>query len=514
VQGFGYRRARFSRYKSCRPFKSRQEALKMNWKEHYQSRRISPEQAAALVKPGMRVHFPLAGGNTMQRALGAHADQIGGMVDLRLSSPLVDPGWFSRDLSAIFRVEFEIFIGNLGRPTHDARRAAYLPNLLSSNFKAHDERPAEDKPIDITFVNTTPPNAQGFVSFGPHQWNKRMYVRRARMAVAEIDATLTRTHGDVYLHVSEFAYFVDGTPPPPDLGAIDRELAKMDEAKRAGIHQVIAEVGLERIAPIIQYLARMSVEDLRVLMGVSDPPEEYRAIAGYLSEVVEDGATIQIGVGDPSSQMPRMGAFDRKKDLGLHTEMVAPGIAKLVEGGIINGKRKSIHRGKAIANAWSGSDPADLEIINDNPAFEIYDPEYVLDLGVLRSNHRQTSINNALSVDLTGQINSETVTGARMINGTGGQPETHIGAFLCKGGRAITLLQSTALGGAVSRIVPQLEAGALITIPRYFADTIITEYGIARLLGRNHRERAAELVAIAHPDHRAELQSEAKRLFG
>jgi 4-hydroxybutyrate CoA-transferase len=211
------------------------------------------------------------------------------------------------------------------------------------------------------------------------------------------------------------------------------------------VKKVIEEVGVERIAPIIQYLARMSVEGLRVLMGVSDPPEEYRAIAGYLSEVIEDGATIQIGVGDPSSQMPRMGAFNRKNDLGLHTEMVAPGIAKLVDAGIINGRRKNIHRGKAIANAWSGSDPADLEIINDNPAFELYDPEYVLDIGVLRSNHKQTSINNALAIDLTGQINSETVTGARMINGTGGQPETHIGAFLSKGGRAITLLQSTAL---------------------------------------------------------------------
>ncbi len=96
-----------------------------------------------------------------------------------------------------------------------------------------------------------------------------------------------------------------------------------------------------------------------------------------------------------------------------------------------------------------------------------------------------------------------------MMNGTGGQPETHIGAFLCPGGRAITLLQSTAVGGAISRIVPQLEAGALVTMPRYFADTVVTEYGIARLLGKNHRERAAELIAIAHPDHRAELREAA-----
>jgi 4-hydroxybutyrate CoA-transferase len=106
------------------------------------------------------------------------------------------------------------------------------------------------------------------------------------------------------------------------------------------------------------------------------------------------------------------------------------------------------------------------------------------------------------------------VLGARMMNGTGGQPETHIGAFLCPGGRAITLLQSTAVNGAISRIVPQLEAGALVTVPRYFADTVVTEFGIARLLGKNHRERAAELIAIAHPDHRGELREAASRLFG
>jgi 4-hydroxybutyrate CoA-transferase len=341
-----------------------------------------------------------------------------------------------------------------------------------------------------------------------------MYARRARHAVAEVDATMTRTHGDVYMHVSEFEYFVDGTPPPPDLAAIDRALALMDAEKRDGIRAIIAETGPERIWPIVQYLQRTSLGDLRVLLGIAPPPEEFKPIAGYLSELIEDGVTIQIGVGDPSSQMPRLGAFERKHDLGLHTEMVAPGIAKLVDAGVINGRRKSIHRGKAVAIAWSGSDPDDLRIIDDNPAFELYDPEYLLRPATIAANYRQTSINNAITVDLTGQINAETVIGARMMNGTGGQPETHIGAFLCPGGRAITLLPSTAVGGAISRIVPQLEAGALVTVPRYLADTVVTEYGIARLLGKNHRERAAELIAVAHPDHRSELREAAVRLFG
>jgi 4-hydroxybutyrate CoA-transferase len=497
----------------CRWQDSR-EVVAMNWQEHFKSHQLTPEEAARLVKAGMRVHFPLAAGGVVQRALGEQLEKLEGAIDVRLSSPLVDPGWFGRDLSHVVRLEFELFIGNLGRPAHDRRSATYLPNLFSKQFKPHDERPDEDKPIDITFVNVTPPNSKGFVSFGPHQWNKRGYVRRARVAVAEIDRSLGRTYGDVYMHVSEFDWFVEATPPAPDPVALEHELAKMDDDKRAGVRAVIAEAGIDRVWPIIQYLQRMSVQDLRVLLGVAPPPEHYEAIAGHLSEMIEDGATIQIGVGDPSSQMPRLGAFNRKHDLGLHTEMVAPGIARLVDAGIINGRRKSIHRGKAVAVAWSGSDPEDLKIVDDNPAFELYDPEYVLNLATLTANYRQTSINNALAIDLTGQITAETVVGARMINGTGGQPETHLGAFLCPGGRAITLLQSTAMGGAISRIVPQLEEGALVTVPRFFADTVITEHGIARLLGKNHRERAAELISVAHPDHRAELRAAAARLFG
>jgi len=194
--------------------------------------------------------------------------------------------------------------------------------------------------------------------------------------------------------------------------------------------------------------------------------------------------------------------------------MAAPGLAKLVEAGVMNGGRKTLHPGKAVAVAWSGSDEEDLEIIAGNPKFEVYDPEYVLDLRTIAQNDNFYAINNALSVDLIGQINSESVFGPRMINGTGGQPEAHIGAILSRGGRAITLLPSTALEGAVSRVVAQHEAGSIVTLPRFFADTIVTEHGIARLMGKNHRQRAQELIAVAHPDFRAELRREAGRLLG
>ena len=194
--------------------------------------------------------------------------------------------------------------------------------------------------------------------------------------------------------------------------------------------------------------------------------------------------------------------------------VIAPGTAELVEAGIITGRRKNQFPGLVVAAAWSGGSNEDMEIIRDNPTFQLFDPEFILQIPRIAANDNQVSINNALSIDLIGQINSETVFGQRLINGTGGQPETHIGAFLSKGGRAITLLPSTALDGAVSRIVPDLESGSIVTIPRFFADIIITEFGIARLLGKNHRERAGELIGVAHPDFREELRKEAEARFG
>jgi len=259
-------------------------------------------------------------------------------------------------------------------------------------------------------------------------------------------------------------------------------------------------------------MTRIPPAQVRRLLGLAEPPEAGKTIAGYVRELVPDGATIQIGAGEPSMYLARAGAFDGKHDLGLHSEMVAPGIARLVESDVISGARKTLHPNVAIASAWSGSDSEDLKIVTNNPKFQVRDPEYVLDLRTIAKNDNFCAMNNALSVDLTGQINSESVFGARMINGTGGQPEFQIGAALSRGGRGITLLPSTALDGAISRVVAQHEAGAIITVPRYFADTVVTEYGIARLWGKNHRQRAQELVAVAHPDFRADLKQAAERL--
>jgi 4-hydroxybutyrate CoA-transferase len=488
----------------------------MDWREDYQRRLCTAEEAMRSVQPGQLVCIPIAGPRTLQAPLFRRAQEAG-PIELRLAAPLTDPGWLRGESAELFRMEFELFIGDYARQATDEGRATYLPNLFSLNLKDHAEERDERRPVDVFLTSVTPPDAEGYVQFGAHNWNKRQYVRAAKLTIAEVDPGLRPVCGDNRVHVSEITHFVE-VPPV----VITRELAEAwlrrveDQALKAEYMSIVDDLkeDLDRLIMVGPAMSRVPPLQVRRILGLADPPEAARTIAGYVSEVIPDGATIQIGVGEPGMYMPRAGAFDRKHDLGLHTEMVAPGIAALVDGDVINGKRKTLHPRKAIAVAWSGSDSKDLKIVTNNPKFEVYDPSYVLDLRVLSQNENFHSINNALSIDLIGQINSESVFGSRLINGTGGQPETHMGAVLSRGGRALTLLPSTAMEGAVSRIVAAHEPGAVITVPRYFADTVITEYGIARLWGKNHAQRAQELIAVAHPDHRADLKAAAASTFG
>jgi len=210
--------------------------------------------------------------------------------------------------------------------------------------------------------------------------------------------------------------------------------------------------------------------------------------------------------------MIQLGVFDDAKDLGIHTEMGAPGMVSLVKRGIVTGKHKNLHKGKAVFATLAGSLAEDPEFANNNPLVEVYDCEYVVNINTISQIDNMLAVNNTLQVDLAGQAVSECQPGGRMINGNGGQPEFHIGSFYSKGGRAVLVLPSTKHGA--STIVPQLEKGTFVTIPRQFADTVITEYGAAFLLDKTHKERAEELIKIAHPDFRDELRAEAKRIFG
>ncbi|TMF14228.1 MAG: acetyl-CoA hydrolase/transferase family protein [Chloroflexi bacterium] len=487
----------------------------MDWREEYKRRLASAEDAMKLVKAGDLVMIPIAGPRVLPGALFRHCTENGVAIDLRVAAPLTDPGWYRAGHEETFRLEFELFIGDFARPAMDEGRATYLPNLFSLNFKDIDEKRPEGRTVDVFLVSVTPPDEHGYVSFGAHNWNKRSHTRRARTVVAEVDAGLRPVCGDNIVHVSEIDAFVEIPPVQITRGLVEAWLRRVeDDSAREAYMGIVDELGedLDRLIVVGPVMTRLPAAQVRRVLGLAQPPEDARTIAGHVRELVPDGATIQIGAGEPSMYLARAGAFEGKRDLGLHTEMAAPGIARLVECGVINGARKTLHPNLAIASAWSGSDIEDLKIVTNNPKFEVRDPECVLDVRTIAQNDNFYAMNNALSVDLTGQINAESVFGSRMINGTGGQPEFQIGAALSRGGRGITLLPSTALDGAVSRVVAQHEAGSMITVPRYFADTVVTEYGIARLWGKNHRQRAQELIVVAHPDFRAELKQAAKRL--
>jgi acyl-CoA hydrolase len=209
-----------------------------------------------------------------------------------------------------------------------------------------------------------------------------------------------------------------------------------------------------------------------------------------------------------------LGAFDELEDISIFSEMAAPGMGDLVRRGIATGKYATLHPGKAVFSGLIGMRRDEILWADDNPLFELYSSDYTVNIANVSRNENMVSINNATQVDLTGQITCETQFGPRLINGPGGQIEFHIGAFAAPGGRAVTLLPSTwEAGGGVSTIVPQLDGGSLVSIPRVFADTIVTEWGVAELIGKTHRERAEALIRIAHPDFRQDLQKAAQNIF-
>jgi len=492
-----------------------------NWQDEYKRKLVSPEEAVKVVKSGDRVIAPWCQARLLAEALAARKDELQN-VEIHSSAPTqVDMGvFFQEGMEASFRNTLFIFIGDFARTAPggtDSKLAQFWPGTFSQMMKPFDERPEEcPYTIDVVLAVVSPPDKNGFCSFGGHLWNKRSFCKRARNVIVEVDENQIRTGGTNFIHVSEIDYFVENTPPPLTEELKEELLSKAAPGVRELVEPIIPKIEKSRRLRTVQTLAASDLETVKGYLSslaLGEPPKEARAIADYVSELIKDGDTFQIGFGFPSMWLITLGTFDEKHDLGIYSEMACPGFGTLVEKGVVTGKYKTFHPGKVTVSTFSGCNAEDFEIIDGNPVFEQYDAEYILDIRNISQIDNFVSINNAISVDLTGQINAETGFGGRMINGHGGQPEMHIGAQFSKGGRSITLLPSTALNGSISRIVPQLDAGAVVTIPRYFTDYVVTEYGIASLMGKDCRQRAEELIAVAHPDFRADLRRAAQELF-
>ncbi len=435
-----------------------------DWQEEYKRRFISTDEAAEMVKPGDFVGFTL--GREAQAIGLALAVRKEELKDVKVFVPFpgFDFGWYDAGWEDSFSVTMLMPTGTSQQAVDGRRVNIEVGDAFASTF-------SQERMSDVVFTEISPPDSKGFCSFGQSLWSKKTHIKNAKMVIAEVNDRLVRTYGENFIHVSEIDYFVEHPPS----GAVPGTGSLAGREKK-------------------------------------EPEPFLKDIAGHVSELIKDGDTIQIGVGRATEPLVRLGILDNKQDIGVHSEATPPGVIPLVRAGVVNGKRKTVNPGKVVVTALGGDTRENMEWAAENPLFWVMPVEYVWDVRVIAAHENMVSINNALQVDLTGQIASETV-GTKMWANAGGQTVFAVGSQVSRGGRGIIVLPSTAGGGTISRIVALFESGTIVTVPRNIADCVVTEYGIARLRGKSLRQRAEELIAVAHPDFRAELRKEAQRLL-
>jgi len=492
----------------------------MEWKEAYKRKLTTADDAARVIKPGDRV---AVGGSTdqpriLQDAIFARKDELHN-VDIVITPMLTHPCWLEPDYEDAFQVTIAGWSGPFGRPILLERRGyGLVPNTYHGIFAKGTEAPEDSghTEMDVFIMKVSPPNEKGIVSLGGYRWMKKEIAERSKIVIGEVDTNQQWFYGDTTMPASEIDYFVEYTDPMSTLQGIEKALnnANLDEETEDKIRQV-AEIILPSTRSTLMP-SLIAMPDLFMSLAddlLGDPPENTQAISDHVASLIRDGDTIQLGQGSPAGYFARLGCFDQKHDLGVHSEIACRGLVDLVEGGIITGKYKTVHPGKTILQGLDGITPEETEYCVENPKIEVYGVEHISDVKRIAAHDNFVSINNALSVDLTGQICFETIFDGIPMQGPGGQPDFHLGAFFSKGGRPITVLYSTAADGSLSRIVHQFEPGAVVSVGRAHAFYVVTEYGIAKLIGKSLKERAEALIAIAHPDFREELKKAAKELF-
>ncbi|MCF7824965.1 MAG: GNAT family N-acetyltransferase [Candidatus Marinimicrobia bacterium] len=347
------------------------------------------------------------------------------------------------------------FIGNSTRTAVNSGMADYTPIFLSEIPKLFMRGHVV---VDVAFIQASCPDAHGYMSLGISVDIVKAATEKAQTIIVQVNPRMPRIHGDGFIHISDVNFIVHH-----------------DE-------------------PLLEYSDELD----------NEVAEE---IGKHVANLVEDGDTIQVGYGCLPNAI--LANLHNKKHLGVHTELLGDGLVKLMQSGVIDNSKKSINRGKTIATFSMGSAET-YEYLHDNPFIEFKTVDYTNDPRVIAQHAHMTAINSALEIDLTGQATAESL-GKVFYSGIGGQADFMRGAILSNSGKTILTLPSTADHGEVSRIVPFLQAGAGVTLNRGDIHYVVTEYGIAYLHGKNIRERAMELISIAHPKFRAELIKKAKK---
>ncbi len=427
----------------------------MNWREEYRGKCKSAAQAVKAVRSGDRVWIQPSCGTPkpLIDALVARAPELRD-VELVHMKTLGAAEYTKPEYEGHFRHR-GLFLGENVREAVIAGRADYTPIFLSEIESLFETGAL---PLNVVLMQVTPPDAHGFVSLSTTVDCTMTAARCAQTVIAEVNDRAPRTHGDTSIHVSRISAFVETSRPLLEL-------------------------------------------------HTEPPTEVHLNVARNVASLIPDGATLQTGIGGISEAV--LCCLGDKRDLGIHTEMCPDAVVDLMEAGVINGARKSIHRGKAIAAFVLGTQKL-FDYIHENPSFEFRSIAYTNDPFVVAQNDRMVAINSALQVDLTGQVCADSI-GTKPYSGFGGQLDFIRGAARSRGGIPIIALPSKACRDAVSRIATVLEPGAGVVTSRADVHYVVTEHGIAYLHGKTLRERAEALIGIADPRFRQELEDFAVR---
>ncbi len=431
------------------------ESVKQNqaWEQDYTQKIVSAQEAVSHIQPGQRVFIGTGCGQPKELI---HA-MVGRSKDLQ-DTEIIDflttesAAYADKSLAGRFRIN-SFFIADGVRSHIQEGLGDYTPIFLSDIPQLFS---SGQLPIDVALIHVTPPDSRGRCSLGISVDIVKSAAENASLVIAQVNPQMPITHGDSFIHIHNIDLLVP----------VDRPLLEVPPA---------------------------------------EPNEITTKIGEFIAALVEDGSTIEFGIGAiPQAVAPFL---KKKKQLGIHTEMFTDTIIDLIESGVVDGSRKSSDKGKVVASFCMGTKKV-YDYINDNPGFMFYPTEYVNDPFVISKQNKQVAINVALEVDLTGQVCADSL-GSTFYSGIGGQVDFNRGAAKSPGGKAIIALNSTAKQGTISRIKALLTPGAGVVTTRGDVHYVVTEYGTAYLHGKSIQERAVALISIAHPTFREQLLKDA-----
>lgn len=428
----------------------------MSVQEQYQRKRTSAAEAVRLVKSGDMIIVPTGVGEPPQ-LLTALSEQRRDFRDVKVAQILAlrKYGYFDAETAEHVR-HVAFFYGGASRPGGQAGWIDFIPGYFSE-LPALIER--GQIPADVVFSMASPMDAHGYFSLSLGADYTMASVAKARAVVLEVNPNVPFAYGNCHVHISQVSALIESEEP-------------------------VLEVGLPKIGPVQE------------------------AIGKHVADLIEDGATLQIGYGGiPDAVVMQL---THKRDLGVHTEMIGDGILTLIESGAVTNRRKNYNPGKIMATFALGSNKL-YRFMDRNPMLEMHPVDVTNDPALAGLNDNLITINATMQVDMVGQCGSESL-GATPYSGTGGQSDFVRAANRSKNGKSFIVLPSTAKDDTISRIVPTLTAGTHISTSKNDVNYVVTEYGVAQLRGKSAKQRAQALIAIAHPKFRDELTEQARKL--